>query len=149
MLPNLPRCQRCCWFQDRSLCLLFRTLQIHIPITATRGNLVVGAGTRSREELIRSAPKVLEILQFSYLNGDPFSGTFSSEIRLARLHDNVKGTVSYLKGGSLSGSVADNFRRVKLSKELGRRSYFSAEMTEGHGYQGPAYGLLSDVSVVG
>ncbi len=55
--------------------------------TTSRGNLVVEPGTRSHAELIKGAPQVLEILQFSGLFADPHSGTFSSEIRLAKLHD--------------------------------------------------------------
>ena len=45
---------------------------------------------RSRSRSSHAAePHVLEILQFSGLFADPNSGTFGSEIRLARLYDNV------------------------------------------------------------
>jgi predicted Zn-dependent protease len=119
------------------------------PVGTSRGNWVVDAGTLSYPELCKAAPKVLEILQFSGLFVDPYSGTFSSEIRLARIYDNVKGTVSYLKGGSLSGSIRDNFKGIKLSKNRVKRSHFESNSTQGHGYFGPDYALLSDVSIVG
>lgn len=123
-----------------------------IPITTARGNVVLNTGTLSHRELTQAAPVVIEILQFSGLFADSNSGTFSSEIRLAKLYDNVKGTVTYLKGGSLSGSVTENFKGARLSRERVKRanfSSFSASAAAGQGYSGPAHALLSDVSVVG
>jgi predicted Zn-dependent protease len=119
------------------------------PITTSRGNWVVEAGTLSYSELCKAAAKVIEILQFSGLFVDPYSGTFSSEIRLARVYDNVKGTVAYLKGGSLSGSIRDNFKGIKLSKTRVKRSHFESNGMQGQGYYGPEYALLSEVSIVG
>lgn len=119
------------------------------PPTASRGNVVVEAGTLSHEELTRLAPKVIEILQFSGLFADGNSGTFSSEIRLAKLYDNEKKTVTYLKGGSLSGSFRENFRGARLSRERVKRAHFSANSSGGSGYFGPEYAALSDVSIVG
>jgi predicted Zn-dependent protease len=119
------------------------------PVTTVRGNVVVAPGTLSHEELTKQQPKVLEILQFSGLFSDSNSGTFSSEIRLAKLYDNVQGKVTYLKGGSLSGSITENFRGARLSRNQVKRSHFSTESSQGHGYYGPDYALLSDVSIVG
>ncbi len=119
--------------------------------TTVRGNLVVEPGTMSFDEMKKSAPQVLEILQFSSIFPDPNSGTFSSEIRLARLHDNVRGTVEYIKGGSLSGSLAENLQSARFSKNRVKRSQFGSDFgpSGGAGYFGPDYLLLSDVSVVG
>lgn len=117
--------------------------------TTSRGNVVLEPGSRSYEELTREAPQVIEILQFSALFCDPNSGTFSSEIRLARLYDNAKKTVSYIKGGSLSGSVTENFTRVLFSNRRVKRAAFSAQDLHGEGYFGPEYALLNDVSIVG
>ena len=117
--------------------------------TTSRGNIVVDPGKLSYAELTQAAPQVLEILQFSGLFADPYSGTFSSEIRLARLYDNVKGTVTYLKGGSLSGSIRDNFKGARISKERVKRAHFESNSMHGHGYFGPEYAMLSDVSIVG
>lgn len=117
--------------------------------STTRGNVVVEPGPLSYAELCRHAPKVVEILQFSGLFADPNSGTFSSEIRLARLYDNERGTVTYLKGGSLSGSFNENFKRARLSRERVKHAHFSSNGASGQGYYGPEYALLSDVSIVG
>jgi predicted Zn-dependent protease len=119
------------------------------PAGTSRGNIVVAPGALSYAELTKLEPRVLEILQFSGLFADPYSGTFSSEIRLARLHDNVKGTVTYLKGGSLSGSIRENFKDVRISRERVKRAHFESNNMHGHGYFGPEYALLSDVSIVG
>lgn len=115
--------------------------------TSVRGSVVIEPGELSHEELTQQAPLVLEILQFSGLFADPNSGTFSSEIRLARLYDNVKGTVSYLKGGSLSGSVVENFRGARFSRERIKRAHF--EGGHGQGYFGPTHALLTEVSIAG
>jgi predicted Zn-dependent protease len=117
--------------------------------TTVRGDLVVEPGSMSHDELTKAAPQVLEILQFSGLFADSNSGTFSSEIRLARLFDRATGSVRYLKGGSLSGSITENFRGARFSRERAKRAYFSSNSMRGQGYFGPEYALLSDVSVVG
>ncbi|MDD5772361.1 MAG: metallopeptidase TldD-related protein [bacterium] len=121
--------------------------------TTVRGNLVMPPGKYSRDQLISLQPKILEVLQFSALFTDPYSGTFSSEIRLGRIFDREKGTVEYIKGGSLSGSIFANFKNVRFSDKLVTRSTFSPGMSasgeSASGYFGPEYALLADVSVVG
>jgi predicted Zn-dependent protease len=119
------------------------------PPNTVRGNLVVQPGKLSHQELTQSAEKVIEILQFSGLFSDPNTGTFSSEIRLAKLYDNLSGKVTYLKGGSLSGSIRENFRGLKLSHSVTQRSHFSTEQFPGQGYFGPEVALISNVSIVG
>jgi predicted Zn-dependent protease len=119
------------------------------PATTVRGNIVVDSGSLSHAELTRQAPRVIEILQFSGLFADPNSGTFGSEIRLAKLYDNATGKVTYLKGGSLSGSFSENFRGARFSENRVKRAHFNANSTQGEGYFGPEFALLSDVSIVG
>lgn len=122
-----------------------------IPST-TRGTLVIEPGTLSYEELTQQAPQVIEILQFSGLFMEAHSGTFSSEIRLAKLYDREKGTVTYMKGGSLSGSFKENFRQARFSNKKIKRAHFSTHgggESHGEGYYGPEYALLADVSIVG
>jgi hypothetical protein len=92
---------------------------------------------------------VIEILQFSGLFADPNSGTFSSEIRLAKLYDNEKNQITYLKGGSLSGSINENFKKVKFSKNRVKKAHFSSNSPVGQGYYGPEFALMNDVSIVG
>ena len=122
---------------------------LELPATTTKGNIVIDAGLFSHDELTKKGPKVIEILQFSGLFADPNSGTFSSEIRLAKLYDNVLGKVTYIKGGSLSGSIKENFKGIRLSKKRIKRAHFSSGAMSGQGYFGPEFALLSDVSIVG
>ncbi len=117
--------------------------------TPSRGSLVIKAGTAGYDELTKSAPVVIEVLQFSSLLPDPNSGTFSSEIRLAKLHDNVRGEVRYIKGGCLSGSIRENFKSAQFSNTQVRRAHFSSGQSQGFGYFGPSHALIRDVSIVG
>lgn len=117
--------------------------------TTSRGNIVVEPGTLSSDELRKLGSKVIEILQFSAFFVDATSCTYSSEIRLAKLYDNQSGQVTFIKGGSLSGSITENFKRLKLSRETVKRSHFAPDHSHGVGYFGPAFALLSDVSIVG
>ncbi|MEK6578141.1 MAG: metallopeptidase TldD-related protein [Bdellovibrionota bacterium] len=117
--------------------------------TTTCGNVVVDPGKSTHEQLTKSALAVVEILQFSAIVADPNSGTFSSEIRLAKHYDNRTGRVTYLKGGSLSGSIKENFKGLRLSNDQVKRATFSANASRGQGYFGPSFALLSDVSIVG
>ena len=117
--------------------------------TTARGSIVLEPGSRDYRGLTAAAPKVLEIIQFSGLFADSNSGTFSSEIRLAKLHNNETGEVTYIKGGSLSGSITENFKGLQLSRECVKRSYFSSDHAHGLGYSGPGHALLSEVSIVG
>lgn len=112
-----------------------------------RGSIVLSAGALDHMQMIQAAPKVLEILQFSGLFIQETTGTFSSEIRLARLHDHTTGVVTTIKGGSLSGSIGENFKFARFSKNRVKRSEFDYGMASG--YFGPEYALLSDVSIVG
>lgn len=115
--------------------------------TTYRGNIVVDGGTLSYSELLKQSPQVLEILQFSGLFVNANTSTFSSEIRLAKLHDNKNGTVKMIKGGSLSGSIPENFKFLKLSREKTKKARF--DYGTASGYFGPEFALISDVSVVG
>ena len=117
------------------------------PVTTTLGNVCIEASGLPVAELRESAPKVIEILQFSGLFSDSRTLTFSSEIRLARLFDNESGQVKYLKGGSISGSFRDNFKKVKWSKETGVTNTDFGMMGGSSAYFGPKYALLSDVTL--
>lgn len=119
------------------------------PPTTTRGNIVVDPGKLSYSDLTKASSLVLEILQFSGLFADPNTGTYSSEIRLAKLYDNATGKVTYIKGGSLSGSFKEDFRGVRFCKERIKRAHFSSSGGTGEGYFGPTHALLSNVSIVG
>ena len=122
---------------------------LHLKPTTTQGNIVIQPGTLTHQELTQYSPHVLEILQFSGLFADPHTGTFSSEIRLAKLYDRKNQTVTYIKGGSLSGSIRENFKGLKLSQSTTMRSHFSSEQSSSDGYLGPDYALITNVSIVG
>jgi predicted Zn-dependent protease len=115
--------------------------------TTVRGTLVVAPGTYSYMDLIHAHDQVLEVIQFSGLFSDVNTRTFSSEIRIAKLHDRRTGKTTLVKGGSLSASMELNFKDLKLSKELLKRVSFT-DSNHPVGYYGPQYALLSDVSVV-
>src|SRR5690606_9209332 len=95
------------------------------PGTAS-GNVVIEPGSLSIEEMRKREPMVLEIVQFSGLFADANSGTYGSEIRLAVLHDNQAGTKHTIKGGSLSGSISEDFRKAYLSKNRVKHAYFES-----------------------
>lgn len=112
-----------------------------------KGNIVVEKGSLDRDQLIQAAPQVLEILQFSGLFVNASQGTFSSEIRLAKLYDHKSGKTTTIKGGSLSGNLFENFKFCRLSKETSKKATF--DYGSASGYFGPKYALISEVSVVG
>ena len=118
--------------------------------TTVRGAVVVSPGKLSKAELLKKYPKVLEILQFSALFTQATTGTFSSEIRLGVIHEQGKAP-KFVKGGSLSGSLFENFTNASFSKELSRHNEFESGFGFGTGggrsYYGPSFMLLNDVSV--
>lgn len=117
-----------------------------VPKSTTCGVLVLEpAQAISEQQLRRSEPVVLEILQFSGLFVSSSDLTFASEIRLARLHDARTGQVSYIKGGSISGNFRENFSKVRWSDRKVLRN--NAAMGSAQSYYGPTSALLMDVNV--
>lgn len=115
-------------------------------VTTVLGNLViVPSKIESKESLIKSQDKVLEILQFSGLFTNSMDLTYSSEIRLARLYDNRTGKVSYIKGGNLSGHFPTNFTSVLWGGDSVVENWF--DEGGGHTYYGPEVALIGNVSV--
>jgi hypothetical protein len=113
-------------------------------VTSSAGAVVVEALKSSTEdELRKSEPRVLEVLQFSALFSNASDLTFSSEIRLARLHE--EGKVTYIKGGSLAGNFRENFQGVRWSNRTVTENL--AEMNGPQSYIGPSMALLSNVSI--
>ncbi|NQZ00821.1 MAG: hypothetical protein HRT45_09155 [Bdellovibrionales bacterium] len=110
------------------------------------GNLRIEAKGKPFEKLTASSDKVLEILQFSGLFTSPLDLTFSSEIRLARLYDNERGTVQYIKGGSLSGNLMSNLKGVMWSKEQST-AHIAEWSGSCKGYIGPKHAVLADVMI--
>jgi predicted Zn-dependent protease len=120
------------------------------PVNPLYGNLVVVAGGSSYEELLKSAPVVIEVLRFSSLlmNGNQL--TFSSEIKLAKEHNNETGTVRLLKGGVVSGDIRQCLATVKLSRETTSVNTIAGSFNPATGYDGPKWMLLrSGISISG
>ena len=98
-------------------------------------NILVEGGTHTEEEL-RSG-KYLEVVEFSDFQVDAMTGDIFGEIRLAYWHDGEK-TVP-VSGGSLSGSMHDFVKDMRLSRET----------TQFNNYRIPALTLLKNVTVTG
>ena len=98
-------------------------------------NILVEGGTHSEEEL--RAGKVLEVVEFSDFQVDAMTGDIFGEIRLAYWHDGEK-TIP-VSGGSLSGSMHDFVKDMRLSRET----------TQYNNYRIPALTLLKNVTVTG
>ena len=113
------------------------------PTTSSGAVAVETLQSMSEEDLRRAEPRVLEVLQFSALFSNASDLTFSSEIRLARLHEG--GKTSYIKGGSLAGNFRENFQAVRWSNRNTVENL--AEMNGPQSYVGPSMGLLSGVNI--
>jgi hypothetical protein len=114
------------------------------------GNIVVQASDfMAYDDMTHAFDEVLEIVQLSGLFIDPLTMTYSSEIRLAKLH--TAGKVTYIKGGSISGNffedslqglmLSANKSRVHLFDPYGGLQFF------GKTYEGPAFVLFSHMQV--
>lgn len=76
---------------------------LNIPATGAVANLLVGLGDIAPADFW-GGETVYEIVEFSFMNPDAISGEFVAEIRLGYRHD-PDGTVTPIKGGTLSGNV--------------------------------------------
>lgn len=77
------------------------------------GNFSVEGGSSSEAEIRQGS--YLEPVEFSDFSVDPLTGDMAGEIRLAYWHDGDK--VTPVTGGSVSGSLPELLKNMKLSKE--------------------------------
>ncbi|WP_026518286.1 metallopeptidase TldD-related protein [Butyrivibrio sp. MC2021] len=77
------------------------------------GNFAVDGGSSTEAEL--RCGTYLEPVEFSDFSVDPITGDIAGEIRLAYYHDGDK--VTPVTGGSVSGSLPELLKNMKLSKE--------------------------------
>ena len=98
-------------------------------------NIEVSGGTMTEEELRRGP--YLEVVDFSDFQVDEMTGDIFGEIRLAYWHDGEK-TVP-VSGGSLSGSMHDFIRDMRLTEEKTQYDQMCI----------PALTLLKDGTVTG
>lgn len=99
------------------------------------GNIVVEPGSQSKADLIASAPQCLEILAFSSLLLSPSTLTWSSEIKLGRLHKD--GKTSMIKGGVVSGDLHENFKNFSWSNTRTKKNSMAGPFSSTQGYWGP------------
>ncbi len=111
------------------------------PANGIAGNLVVPAGRWSREELLAAAPEVLEIVTFSSLLVNPQTLSWSSEIKLGRLHRRGQAPV-LVKGGLVSGNLRENLRDARFSNRLATRNLLARAWYLAKGYCGPDLMLI-------
>lgn len=76
-------------------------------------NIEVTGGTMTAEELRRG--RYLEVVDFSDFQVDPMTGDIYGEIRLGYWHDGE--TVTPVSGGSVSGSMFDFMKDMRMSRE--------------------------------
>jgi len=82
-----------------------------IPVAGLPTNLSIKPGKPTLETMISEVKNGVLVEQFSWLNPDPFSTSFSSEIRNAYLIRNGEYT-QVLKGGMVSGRVFDMIKNI-------------------------------------
>lgn len=111
------------------------------PANGIIGNLVVPAGRWSRDELLAAASEVLEIVTFSSLLVNPQTLSWSSEIKLGRLHRRGQAPV-LVKGGLVSGNLRDNLRDARFSNRLTTRNLLARAWYPAKGYCGPDLMLI-------
>lgn len=101
------------------------------------GNIVLDLGSMSREELISSEDECLEILSFSSLLLDPNTLTWSSEIKLGKLHRKGQEPVQ-IKGGVVSGNIRENLSNFRFSStQIQDNAVSSGFFSPAAGYLGP------------
>jgi PmbA protein len=106
------------------------------PATGGMANLQVAPGPRSFQELLEGGP-VFHLLRFSTFEPNPITGAFSGEIRTGYLLKD--GSATPIKGGSVSGVMAQAFREA----------YFSREVTRRAAYLGPKAVRLEGLDIAG
>ena len=112
------------------------------PANPVWGNVVLRPGTKSYEELKKSAPVVVEVKSFSSLLLNDDYLTYSSEIKLAKEYDNRTGKTRLLKGGVVSGNIPENFSSFASCKETQSYNRIDDGYASGAGYKGPKYMLF-------
>jgi PmbA protein len=110
---------------------------LDVPATGAVANLVVGLGETATADFWGGEP-VYEIVDFSWMNPDPITGEFASEIRLGYRHD-PDGTVTPIKGGTLAGNVFEALAGVRFARE----ALFTGN------YYGPAAMRFEELSIAG
>lgn len=106
------------------------------PATGDFANVEVAPGLKSTADLLVDGP-CYHLLRFSTFEPNPITGAFSGEIRTGYFIKDGQGRP--VKGGSVSGVIAEAFREA----------YFSREMTRRAAYSGPEAVRLEGLEIAG
>lgn len=113
------------------------------------GNMIVELGNMTKDQLIDSVDECLEILSFSSLLINEKTLTWSSEIKLAKLHQKGK-QVKMIKGGVVSGNIKSNLQNFKFSNESVKINELDDGFVVPKGYVGPNHMLIKNgVTIAG
>ena len=119
------------------------------PANGICGNMLVPPGRGDKADWLAALPEVLEICTFSSLLIDPRTLTWSSEIKLGRLHRAGRPPVT-IKGGVVSGSLRQNLRDCAFSRRRIVRNDLPDGWKPARGYDGPDAMLIrAGVQVAG
>lgn len=86
-----------------------------IPATGVIGNIELGSGSKTPEELLKTGETVYEIEQFSSVTTNP-SGSCKLEVRMGKIH-HPNGTVTPFKGGFFITDLRESFANVYYSND--------------------------------
>lgn len=113
------------------------------------GNFILPSGSHSKMELLEREEQCLEILAFSSLLINSRTLTWSSEIKLARLHKKGQSPIM-IKGGVASGSIQKNFGSALYSSNQIHYNQVGDSWHPSIGYRGPGFALIrSGVKIAG
>lgn len=123
-------------------CVSYRMGQyLKIPHNGIAGNMLLGPGSLTREELISRTDRCLEILSFSSLLINPRTLSWSSEVKLGRYHREGEEPVM-VKGGVVSGNLIENLSDLRFSSDIVRKSTVADQWHSAKGYVGPGSMLI-------
>ncbi|MEW6188201.1 MAG: metallopeptidase TldD-related protein, partial [Thermodesulfobacteriota bacterium] len=90
--------------------------------TGDFSNLEVASGSTLSSDLLTGAP-CFHLLRFSHFEPNPVTGAFSAEIRTG--YYLMNGRKMPIKGGSVSGTMQQAFKKAFFSRERTRREAYS------------------------
>jgi PmbA protein len=104
--------------------------------TGDFSNREVGRGPKSFHDFLADGP-CYHLLRFSTFEPNPITGAFSGEIRTGYFFN--KGQKMPIKGGSVSGSIQEAFKKA----------FFSREKTQRESYLGPEAVRIENLDIAG
>ncbi len=90
---------------------------LDIAPTGEFGNFEIPPGNTPWADLFKSTDRVILVVQFSTFDPQPVAGNYLGEIRVGYEY-RADGTVVPLRGGSVTGNVADGMLDCRFSREI-------------------------------